>query len=152
MRCQCLERVCIQDVLFILGRRKTVLVIRRSCSAHFLRSKKSLLLHFPTPSGHITPSGPITQICKPQHTKLHNNTYRSMQSYTITLSRNIQSYTITLSRNIQSFIIKLTRKVQSYKIKLTRNMHSYKMTLSHNFQSCTFTLSRNLQSYTRTLS
>ena len=40
MRCQCLERGCIQDVLFLLGRRKTVLVIRRSCSAHFLRSKR----------------------------------------------------------------------------------------------------------------
>ena len=56
MRCQCLERGCIQDILFLLGRRKTVLVIRRSCSAHFLRSKRPLLLHFPTPSGPITPS------------------------------------------------------------------------------------------------
>ena len=27
-----------------------------SCSAHFLRSKRPLLLHFPTPSGPITPS------------------------------------------------------------------------------------------------
>ena len=53
--CQCLERGCIQNVLFLFGIRKTVLVISRSCSAHFLRSKRPLLLHFPTPSGPITP-------------------------------------------------------------------------------------------------
>ena len=35
---------------------KTVLVINKSCSAHFLRSKRPLLLHLPTPSEPITPS------------------------------------------------------------------------------------------------
>ena len=56
MRCQCLDRGCIQDVLFRFGRLKTVLVISRSCSAHFLRSRRPLLLHLPTPSEPITHS------------------------------------------------------------------------------------------------
>ena len=56
MRCQCLERGCIHDVLLQVGRRKTVLVISSSCSAHFVKRRKSLLLHFPTPSVPITPS------------------------------------------------------------------------------------------------
>ena len=56
MRCQCLDRGCIQDVLFRFGSLKTVLVINKSCSAHFLRSRRPLLLHLPTPSGPITPS------------------------------------------------------------------------------------------------
>ena len=44
------------DVLFRFGSLKTVLVINKSCSAHFLRSRRSLLLHLPTPSEPITPS------------------------------------------------------------------------------------------------
>ena len=56
MRCQCLDRGCIQDVLFRFGSLKTVLVINKSCSAHFLRSGRPLLLHLPTPSEPITPS------------------------------------------------------------------------------------------------
>ena len=35
---------------------KTVLVINKSCSAHFLRSRRPLLLHLLTPSEPITPS------------------------------------------------------------------------------------------------
>ena len=52
IRCQCL----IHDVLLTFGRRKTVLVFRNSCSAHFLKRRSPLLLHFPTPSDPITPS------------------------------------------------------------------------------------------------
>ena len=56
MRSKCLDRGCIQDVLFRFGSIKTVLVINRSCSAHFLRSRRPLLLHLPPPSEPITPS------------------------------------------------------------------------------------------------
>ena len=56
MRCQCLERGCIHDVFLPVGRRKAVLVISSSCSAHFLKRRRPLLLHFPTPSVPITPS------------------------------------------------------------------------------------------------
>ena len=56
MRCQCLDRGCIQDVLFRFGSLKTVLIINKSCSEHFLRSRRPLLLHLPTPSEPITPS------------------------------------------------------------------------------------------------
>ena len=56
MRCQCVDRGCIQDVLFWFGSLKTVLVITKSCSAHFLRSRRPLLLHLPTTSEPITPS------------------------------------------------------------------------------------------------
>ena len=56
MRCQCLERGCIHVVFLRVGRRKTVLVISNSCSAHFLKRRSPLLLHFPTPSDPITPS------------------------------------------------------------------------------------------------
>ena len=55
-RCQCLERGFIHDVFLRVGRRKTVLVISNSCSAHFLKRRRPLLLHFPTPSNPITPS------------------------------------------------------------------------------------------------
>ena len=51
----CLERGCIHDVFLRVGRRKTVLVISNSCSAHFLKRRSPLLLHFPTPSDPITP-------------------------------------------------------------------------------------------------
>ena len=50
MRCQRLERGCIHDVLLRVGRRKTVLVISCSCSAHFFKRRRPLLLHFPIPS------------------------------------------------------------------------------------------------------
>ena len=56
MRCQCLEQGCIHVVFLRVGRRKTVLVISNSCSAHFLKRRSPLLLHFPTPSDPITPS------------------------------------------------------------------------------------------------
>ena len=56
MRYQCLERGCIHVVFLRVGRRKTVLVISNSCSAHFLKRRSPLLLHFPTPSDPITPS------------------------------------------------------------------------------------------------
>ena len=56
MRCQCLERGCIHDVFLRVGRRTTGLVISNSCSAHFLKRRSPLLLHFPTPSDPITPS------------------------------------------------------------------------------------------------
>ena len=56
MRCQCLERGCIHVVFLRVGRRKTVLVISNSCSAHFFKRRSPLLLHFPTPSDPITPS------------------------------------------------------------------------------------------------
>ena len=56
MRCQCLERRCIHDVFLRIGRRKTVLVINNLCSAHFLKRRSPLLLHFATPSDRITPS------------------------------------------------------------------------------------------------
>ena len=40
LRCRCLDRGCTQDNLFrSLGRRETLLVISKSCSVHFLRSK-----------------------------------------------------------------------------------------------------------------
>ena len=52
MRYQCLVRGCIQDALFRFGRLKTVLVIKRSCSAHFRRSRRPLMV--PTPSVPIT--------------------------------------------------------------------------------------------------
>ena len=55
MRCQCLKRGCIHDVLLRFGRRMTVLVIISSCSAHFLK-RRPLLLHFPTPSVPNIPS------------------------------------------------------------------------------------------------
>ena len=35
---------------------RLVLVISNSCSAHFLKRRSPLLLHFPTPSDPITPS------------------------------------------------------------------------------------------------
>ena len=54
MRCKCLDRGCIQHVLFRFGSLKTALVINTSCSAHFLRSRRPLLLHLPTPSEPIT--------------------------------------------------------------------------------------------------
>ena len=45
------------EVVFLrAGRRKTVLMISNSCSAHFLKRRSPLLLHFPTPSDPITPS------------------------------------------------------------------------------------------------
>ena len=47
---------CIHDVLLRVGRRKSVLVIRSSCSAHFLKKRRPLLLHFPTPSVSVTSS------------------------------------------------------------------------------------------------
>ena len=56
MRCQCLERGCISNVLLRVGRRKTMLVTSSSCSVHFLKMLRSLLLHFPTPSVPIIPS------------------------------------------------------------------------------------------------
>ena len=56
MRCQCLERGCIHGVFLRVGRWKTVSVISNSCSAHFIKRKSPLLLHFPTPSDPITPS------------------------------------------------------------------------------------------------
>ena len=40
---------------FVDGR-LTALVISNSCSAHFLKRRSPLLLHFPTPSDLITPS------------------------------------------------------------------------------------------------
>ena len=39
-----------------VGRRKTVLVISSLCSVHFLKRRRPLLLHLPTPSALITPS------------------------------------------------------------------------------------------------
>ena len=54
MRCQCLDRGCVQDDLFRFGSLKTVLI--GSCSAHFLRSRRPLLLHLPIHSETITPS------------------------------------------------------------------------------------------------
>ena len=56
MRCQCLERGCIHVVFLRVGRRKTVLVISNSCSAHFLKRRSLLLFHFPILSDPITPS------------------------------------------------------------------------------------------------
>ena len=53
------EDASMMDVLLRFGRQKTVLVISRSCSAHFLRSRRPLLLHFPISSDSITPS----QVC-----------------------------------------------------------------------------------------
>ena len=47
----------VNEMLFLrVGRRKTVLVISNACSAHFLKRRSPLLLHFPTPSDPITPS------------------------------------------------------------------------------------------------
>ena len=47
MRCQCLEQGCIHDVFLLVSRRKTVLVISNSCSAHFLKSSKSIAVALP---------------------------------------------------------------------------------------------------------
>ena len=48
IKCQCLERGCIQDVLFRRNRRNTMFVLSNSCSAQVLSSSSPLLLHFPT--------------------------------------------------------------------------------------------------------
>ena len=47
MRRKCLERGCIHDVLLRVGRRKTVLLIGSSYSAHFFKRRWLLLLHVP---------------------------------------------------------------------------------------------------------
>ena len=39
---------CLHDVFLRAGSRKTVLVISNSCSAHFLKRRSPLLLHFLT--------------------------------------------------------------------------------------------------------
>ena len=54
--CQCLDRGCLHDVLLRFGSQKTVLVISRSYSSHFLRSRIPLLLHLPMSSHPIIPS------------------------------------------------------------------------------------------------
>ena len=56
IKCQCMERGCIHDVLFRWGRRNTVFVMSNSCSTQVLSSNSPLLLHFPTPFFPRTPS------------------------------------------------------------------------------------------------
>ena len=48
---------------FGFGSLKPVLVINKSCSVHFLRSRRPLLLHLPTPSEPISPSNVWWFVC-----------------------------------------------------------------------------------------
>ena len=52
----CLDRGCIQYVSFRAGSLKNLLGINISYPVHFLRSRRPLLLHLPTPFEPITPA------------------------------------------------------------------------------------------------